>query len=195
MSSLYPNQPITCVLDGYHIESTAHVLNGCQKLKNNYSKRHDRIVEKLGNDIKSNENTVVINKTVTTALQELVIEFEDKEEELLHLQSDIIMKEENRMIILDIACPYDLSPSELYEMKLNKYRNLQRDITEKSISCKVDAVVIRSLGTVHSNALKVLMDTGMSKTKAKGLLKWSSTSCIIGSWQIWNIRCKLVKTN
>ena len=90
---------------------------------------------------------------------------------------------------------HDLYLAELYEMKLNKYRGLQRYITEKFISCKVDAVIIGSLGTVHINALKVLMDTGMSKTKAKGLLKWSSTSCIIGSRQIWNIRCKLVKEN
>ena len=195
LSLWYPNQPTTCALDGYHIESTAHVLNGCQKLKNNYSKRHDRIVEKIGNDVKSNKNTVFINKTVRTALQELGMEFEDNVEELLNLKPDIMIKEENRMIILDIACPYDLYLAELYEMKLNKYRDLQRYITEKFISCNVDAVIIGSLGTVHTNALKVLMDTGMSKTKAKGLLKWSSTSCIIGSRQIWNIRCKLVKEN
>ena len=195
LSLWYPNQPTTCALDGYHIESTAHVLNGCQKLKNNYSKRHDRVVDKIGNDVKSSKNTVFINKTVRTALQELGMEFEDNDEELLNLKPDIMIKEENRMIILDIACPYDLYLAELYEMKLNKYRDLQRYITEKFISCKVDAVIIGSLGTVHTNALKVLMDTGMSKTKAKGLLKWSSTSCIIGSRQIWNIRCKLVKEN
>ena len=106
-----------------------------------------------------------------------------------------MIKEENRMIILDIACPYDLYLAKIYEMKLNKYRDLRRYITEKFISCKVDAVVIGSLGTVHTNALKVVMDTGMSKTKAKGRLQWSSTSCIIGSWQILNIRCKLVKEN
>ena len=152
-------------------------------------------MEKIGNDVKSNKNTVFINKTVRTALQELGMEFEDNDEELLNLKPDIMIKEENRMIILDIACPYDLYLAELYEMKLNKYRDLQRYITEKFISCKVDAVIIGSLGTVHTNALKVLMDTGMSKTKAKGLLKWSSTSCIIGSRQIWNIRCKLVKEN
>ena len=57
--------------------------------------------------------------------------------------------------------------AELYEMKLNKYRDLQRYITEEFISCKVDAVVIGSLGTVHTNSLKVLMGTGMSKTKRK----------------------------
>ena len=167
LSLWYPNQPTACVLDGYHIESTAHILNGCQKLKTNHSKRHDRIVEKLGNDIKSNENTVVINKTVRTALQELGLEFEDNDEEVLNLKPDIMIIEENRMIILDIACPYDLYLAELYEMELNKYRDLQRYSTEKFISCTVDAVVIGSLGTVHTNALKVLMDIRISKTKRK----------------------------
>ena len=96
------------------------------------------------------------------------MEFEDKDEELLNLKPDIMIKEENRMIILDIACRYDdVYLAELYEMKLSEYRALQRYITEKFIPCKVDAVVIGSLGTVYTNALKVLMDTGMSKTKAK----------------------------
>ena len=66
----YTNQSATCVLNGYSIESTAHVLNGCSKLKNNYSKRHDRIVEKIGREIRSRENKVIVNKTVRTALRE-----------------------------------------------------------------------------------------------------------------------------
>ena len=44
------------------IESTAHVLNGCQKLKNNYSKRHDGIVEKLWNDFKSMKTRSLFKK-------------------------------------------------------------------------------------------------------------------------------------
>ena len=153
------------------------------------------MVDKIGNDVKSNENTVIINKTVRTVLQESGIESEDSDEELLNLKPDILIKEENRIIILDIACPYNLYLTELYELKLHKYRDLQRYITEKFLPCKVDAIVIGSLGTVHTNTLKVLMGIGMSKAKAKGLLKWSSTSCIIGSRQIWKIRCKLVKEN
>ena len=105
----------------------------CKWVPKNYSKRRDRIVEKIGNDIKSNENTVIINKTVRTALQESGMEFQDNDELLLHLKPDIMVKEENRMIILDIACPYDLFLAELYEMKLNKYQDLQRYVTEKSI--------------------------------------------------------------
>ena len=56
LSLWYANQSASCVLDGYSIESTVHVLNGCSKLKNNYSKRHDHIVEKIDSEIKSREN-------------------------------------------------------------------------------------------------------------------------------------------
>ena len=56
-----------------------------------------------------------------------------------------------------------------------------------------DAVIIGSLGTVHKNALKVMIDMEMPKTKAKGLVKCCSTSNIISSCQIWNVTCKLVK--
>ena len=47
------------------------------------------------------------------------------------------------------------------------------------MECKADAIIVGSLGKIHKKALKVLMDTGMPKSKAKGLLKWSSTSSII----------------
>ena len=178
---------MNCVLDGYSTESTAHVLNGCSKLENNYSKRHDRIIEKIGREIKSRENKVIVNKTVRTALRESGLRAEDNDEGLLNLKPDIVIKQENKLIILDVACPYDLYLAELYEAKINKYRDLQRYLTTNYMECKVDAIIVGSLGTIHKKALKVLMDTGMPKSKVKGQLKWGSTSSIIGSRQIWNL--------
>ena len=37
------------------------------------------------------------------------------------------------------------------------------------MGCEVDAIIVGSLGTIHKKSLKVLMDTGMPKTKAKGV--------------------------
>ena len=104
-----------------------------------------------------------------------------------------MINEEDRIIILDITCPFDLYLEELYQLKSDKYRELQSYITERFMPCKVDAIIIGSLGTVHKNALKALMGTGLRKKKAKGQLKWSSTLCVIRSQQIWNIKCKMVK--
>ena len=149
-------------------------------MKNNHSKRHDCIIEKIGREIKSRENKVIVNKKVQTALQESGLGAEDNNEGLLNLKPDIVIKQENKLIILDIACPYDLYLAELYEVKISKYRDLQRYLTTSYMECKVDAIIVRSLGTIHKKSLKVLMDTGMPKSKATGLLKWSSTSSIIG---------------
>ena len=128
--------------------------------------------------IKSRENKVIVNKTVRTALRESGLQVEDNDERLLNLKPDIVIREENKLIILDIACPYDLYLAELYEAKINKYRDL-RD-TSQRITWSAKLMQEGSLGTIHKKALIVLMDTGMPKSKAKGLLKWSVTSSIIG---------------
>ena len=71
------------------------------------------------------------------------------------------------MIILDIACPYDLYMEELYLLKCYKNRELQSYITEKFMPYKLDAIIIGSLGTVHKNAFKAIIDTGLCKKKLK----------------------------
>ena len=111
-------------------------------------------MEKIGGEIKTSENKVIINKTVKTSLQTFGFEIEnDNEEDLLKLKPDLLVKEDNRIIILDAACPYDLYFTELYELKVNKYSNLQKFIADKFMPCKVEAIIIGSLGTVHKDAL------------------------------------------
>ena len=122
LSLWYPNQSATCTLDGYSTESTSHVSNGCKKLKHNYTTRHDRIVEGIGEEIKSNEKTIIINKTVRRALRELGVEVENENEEVLYLEPVIIVKERTRMTIWDTACPYDVYISETYNPSLKSIR-------------------------------------------------------------------------
>ena len=53
-----------CHLDQYKLESMAHILNGCKEIKNNCSKRHDYVVEKIASELKLHCNDIYINKTV-----------------------------------------------------------------------------------------------------------------------------------
>ena len=46
LSLWYGSSP-TCALDGYRLESMAHLLNGCKEFKDVYTSRHDKIVSKL----------------------------------------------------------------------------------------------------------------------------------------------------
>ena len=76
---------------------------------------------------------------------------------------DITVEERARITILDIACPYNLYIFETHELKLEKYKSLQTFIAKEIMPFIVDAVIIKSLGTVHKNALKVMVDMGIPK--------------------------------
>ena len=105
---------------------------------------------------------------------------------------DIVIKTGNNILIIDVACPYDLYIENTYKHKINYYECLKKILTEACFEAKVEAIIIGSLGTVHNKALNVLTSQYMNKRKAKGLLKWCSTSNIISAKQLWNIRCHLV---
>ena len=105
----------TPLLDGYNIESTSHVLNGCKRSLSNYTKIHGQIVQKVSNDIKFTKNQVIINKIVRVVLQKLGLQTDYENDETLNLKPDMIVKEEHRIVILDIACLYDLYLSKTYE--------------------------------------------------------------------------------
>ena len=74
---------------------------------------------------------------VRTALRESGLRAEDNDEGLLNLKPDIVIKQENKLMILDVACPCDLYLAELYEAKINKYRDLQRYLTTNVQSTKL----------------------------------------------------------
>ena len=174
------------MLDGYHLESMSHVLNGCKKFSNNYSKRHDRVVEKIAEELTTSDTKIYVNKLFSTTFPEF------KEDQYITTQKlDIVIKTGNKILIIDVACPYDLYTENTYKHKINYYKCLKKILTEAGFEANVEAIIIGSLGTVHNEALNVLTNQNMNKRKAKGLLKWCSTSNIISAKQLWN-RCRLV---
>ena len=66
-------------------------------------------------------------------------------------------------------------------------------MSNRGIECNINAIIIGSLGTVHNQALKILLKHRMNKGVAKGLLKWCSTGNIFWAKRLWNLRCKLDK--
>ena len=132
LSLWYSDQSATCALDGSIIESASHLLNDCKKFKHNCTRRHDRLIEKKGEEIKSNENTIINSKTARTALTELGVEIENENDELLNLKPDIIVKERTRMNILDIVCPYDVYIIETYELMLESIRTSKYSLKNRN---------------------------------------------------------------
>ena len=156
----------------------SHVLNECKKLRDNYSVRHNVMVNKISEELKSTSDDIYVDKTITTSFKE-------------HFETNIVAKSGHLVNIIDIACRYDLYVESLHTKKIEKYKCLKQLLSEKGYYCVIDPVIIGSLGAVHNKALSILLTMNMSKRKSKGFLKWCATSNIMHPKKIWNIRCRL----
>ena len=90
LSLWYPEHSPERPLDRYKLESISHVLNGCKEIKNNYSKRHDAILDKVVSELKHHCNEMFVNKTVRCSFREFAEESEHRRE--LNLKPDIAIK-------------------------------------------------------------------------------------------------------
>ena len=83
----------TCTLCNHNIESVAHLTSSCRKFKDLYSRRHDRIVNTVSEEIqKSNPaSQLFVNKMAETVFPALRNEIE----EVSRRKPDIIELKEN----------------------------------------------------------------------------------------------------
>ena len=145
-------------------------LNGCTEFKNNYSTRQNALVEKIASEL---PHVMAADKTVGSTFKELGLSSSQHPE--LHLKPNIVLRPENEVTIIDVACPYDLYIENLYQVKLNKYYCIRDLLQQNGLKCAIDAIIIGSLGTVHKKTLNVLLKAGMNKRQEKCLVKWCST--------------------
>ena len=120
LSLWYPEHSPKCRLDGYYLDSLSHILNGCKEIKNNYSKRHGYILEKISSELKHHCDLIHVNKTIKTAFPEIL-----EEPTVLNLKPDIVVKQDTDMSIIDIAYPYALFMESAYQAKLEKYKSIK----------------------------------------------------------------------
>ena len=160
----------------------AHILNGCREFKNNYSTRHNTLVERIASEL---PYVMAVDKTVGSTIKERGLS--SSEHPQLHLKPDIVPRHENEVTNIDVACPYDLYIENLYQAKLNNYYCIRDLLKQSGLKCAIDAIIVGSLGTVHKKTLNVLSKAGMNKRQAKEPVKWCSTSCIVASRKIWNL--------
>ena len=138
-----------------------YIFNGCKQFKNNYPSRHNRIAEKLKSELK---NVVAINKTIRSTLKDIITIAASQT--VWNLKPDIVSKHSNEVTIIDIACPYSLYISYIYKEKLDKYCCITSTLVDLGLRCKIEAIVIGSLGAVHEKSLNVLLSCGISKVSA-----------------------------
>ena len=167
MSLWYPEQSAAGQLDNYHLESMSHILNGCKQLQKNYTKRHDRILGKIADELKITGNSIFVNKTARTTFKQLLnTEFIDQE--ILDLKPDLVIKNEDKfMSIIDIACPYDLYIENTCQDKIVKYLPLKAYLTSNGFGCEIKTIVLGSLGTVHHKGITTLCELGYQRDQPK----------------------------
>ena len=192
---LYYDIPKHCKLCDFPSDTVSHILNGCQKLKNMYQQRHNRIVNLIYQKIKaknmSSENVEVIQDSV---LKPSKFNSEKENFTCLHTRPDIIIinKETKEVQIVEISTPFDAFLDKCYNGKFNKYFPLSMEINETGFRTKILVLLIGSLGQIHNKFVTGLKTIGLSGLESKFMAKYCATSVIIGSFKIWKFRCKFI---
>ncbi|XP_046856069.1 uncharacterized protein LOC124449163 [Xenia sp. Carnegie-2017] len=77
----------------------------------------------------------------------------------LRLRPDIIIEEDNEVLIIDVACPFDNDENALAEaaqQKITKYEPLKRHFIESGRQCQVVPFVVGALGSCGTFGLDLL---------------------------------------
>ena len=182
----------TCPFCNHITESMAHLLNGCQPtFKNFYSRRHDRIVDKLADELKNidPEYELFNNKCMDTILPELSRDLS----QLIHRKPDLIYinKAKRLCTIIEVTVCYDLYFHYAYESKIVRYMPLKELLQTKGYRVNLKVLCFGSLGCVTSETSRYVNELfAYNKEHSKRFLKWCSISNIIGANYIWRNRVK-----
>ena len=182
-----PRCPFGC----NHTESIAHLLNGCLNTFGNfYSRRHNRVVEKISELLKECHNRYRIynekrSETIFPLLREQLITITNRKPDI-HVVDEL----SRECLIVEVTVCFDLYLDMAYEEKIRRYDNLVNCLERNGYSTKLFVMCFGSLGSVRKDNWKVLRKFTADKTYIKNVLKWCSISNIIGSNYIWRHRVK-----
>ena len=158
-------------------ETDIHVLSECSHNKDAISKRHDRVVKKIGKELAKIEGCQVWMEKTWTVDQE-------------KLKPDISMIQGNKLTLVEVTVPYDRGKETLERRereKVEKYKQIRPDniaaLSERGvIEVNTKAVVIGVSGSIEKISTKNLKDLGLAK-HIRGL----QMLCLASSADIWSI--------
>ena len=103
----------------------------------------------------------------------------------------IIDHENKRVWLVEVAVCFDAHIENCYQNKFNKYFPLSMEINQMGFNTRVIVLIVGSLGHIHKNFSKGLLQLNIRKYEIRGLCKYLSNSAIFSSHHIWKRRCKL----
>ena len=135
--------------------------------------RHNSIVKRLTNSIRFGKITT--DRTI--------------EQSNLRLRPDIVVEEDNRVLIIDVTCPFDNDDAlnKAAVAKVNKYQPLKAFLESKGKSCGIYPFVVGALGSWFKQNETLLNKLGMTRRYKSLFRKLCCTDAIQGSNDIYRL--------
>ena len=153
-------------------ETLPHTICHCPPNMVLIRQRHNKIVNRLVKAVRFGE--VITDRSVA--------------ESNLNLRPDIVVKEDNKVIIVDVCCPFENDPEALQEAetrKTEKYQPLKAFFLSQGLQCEVFGFVVGSLGAWYPPNEPVLRRLGMTTSYKSLFRKLCCTDAIQGSNDIY----------
>ena len=141
-------------------ETLPHILNHCKPNMTKIRDRHNSIVTRLSNAIKS--GVVRIDQQVPGITDEC--------------RPDIVIEDDNDVLVIDVTCPFENGENALAEADYNKvikYEHVKRHYQSIGKRCSVHGFVIGSLGS-----LGTLMKRFYPSSRCQNHTSLCSANCV-----------------
>jgi hypothetical protein len=155
-------------------ETLPHVINHCHPHMIQICDRHNRIVDRITNAVRF--GTITTDRTIQNSK--------------LRLRPDIVVEEANRVLIIDVTCPFDNDVDALSEAalaKVHKYEPLKEFVESTGKKCVVLPFVVGALGSWYKQNEIVLGHLGMTRRYKTLFRKLCCTDAIQGSNNIYRL--------
>ena len=108
----------------------------------------------------------------------------------MRLRPDIVVQEDNRVLIIDVTCPFDNDTdalSEASQAKVHKYQPLTEFVESQGKSREVFSFVVGALGSWYKQNEVLLKKLGMTRRYKSLLRKLCCSDAIQGSNNIYRL--------
>ena len=195
----YPaDYPRSCPRCGFSSDTISHILNNCRYSKGAIQARHNRlakIVTRAVSGLHSNDPAVTVleDKLVKPAHFTQAPDTSAFDGVRSNRPDICVIDHANKTChIIELAVPFDSFVGESYQMKFDKYLPLCQRISDLGYTCKVIALIVGSLGCVHTRFVSGLRMAGLSAARARAIARYCAVSAMIGSRIIWKQRVKAI---
>ena len=156
----------------YHPETLPHVICHCRPHMTQTRDRHNKIVNRIVKAVRFGE--ICTDRAIL--------------ESGLRLRPDIVVKDQNNILIIDVTCPFDndvTALSDAAEHKFLKYQPLKDHFLSRGFKCEIYPFVVGALGSWYKKNELLCSQLGMTRRYKSLFRKLCCSDPIQGSTDIY----------